>query len=72
MATLQTTQAQSDKDNADLKAKVDALNTQIMTLGKQSADDKIASDKTIADLKEGNQDHGDRDGRYAQRPDQHA
>ncbi|MCE0483750.1 MAG: hypothetical protein LV479_05880 [Methylacidiphilales bacterium] len=51
LVTLQATQAQSDKDNADLKAKVDELNTQITTLTKQSGDDKAAADKSIADLK---------------------
>jgi chromosome segregation ATPase len=51
VATLQASQAQSDKDNADLKAQVDALNAQIAALTKQSADDKAASDKAIADLK---------------------
>ncbi len=56
IATLQATQAQSDKDNADLKGKVDALNTQIASLIKQSADDKAASEKVIADLKSQNGD----------------
>jgi chromosome segregation ATPase len=56
VATLQATQAQSDKDNADLKAKVDALNSQIASLTKQSADDKAASDEAIADLKSQNTD----------------
>jgi hypothetical protein len=56
LATLQATQAQSDKDNADLKAKVDALNAQIASLAKQSADDKAASDKALADLKSQNGD----------------
>jgi chromosome segregation ATPase len=51
VATLQASQAQSDQDNAVLKTKVDALNTQIAALIKQSADDKTASDKAIADLK---------------------
>lgn len=50
-ATLQATQAQSDKDNADLKAKIDTLNTQINALTKQSADDKETSDKAIEGLK---------------------
>src|ERR1700734_1784395 len=56
VATLQATQAQSDKDNADLKAKVDALTTQVAALTKQSADDKAASDKAISDLKSQNAD----------------
>jgi hypothetical protein len=50
VVTLQASQAQSDKDNADLKAKVDALTAQVAALTKQSADDKAASDKAIADL----------------------
>jgi hypothetical protein len=56
IATLQASQAQSDKDNADLKTKVDALNAQIASLTKQSADDKAASDKVAADLKAQNAD----------------
>jgi chromosome segregation ATPase len=54
VATLQAAQAQSDKDNADLKTKIDALNAQITTLTQQSADDKAASDKALADLKSQN------------------
>ncbi len=50
VVTLQAAKDQVDKDNADLKAKVDTLNTQITTLTKQSADDKAVADKTIADL----------------------
>ncbi|MCE0484089.1 MAG: hypothetical protein LV479_07615 [Methylacidiphilales bacterium] len=50
LVTLQAAQARSDKDTADLKAKVDAFNAQITTLTKQSADDKATSDKSIADL----------------------
>jgi chromosome segregation ATPase len=56
VATLQASQAQSDKDNADLKAKVDTLNQQIASLIKQSSDDKAASDKVAADLKAQNAD----------------
>jgi len=56
VATLQATQAQSDTDNAALKAKVDALNSQIASLTKQSEDDKAASDKSISDLKAQNAD----------------
>jgi chromosome segregation ATPase len=56
VATLQASQAQSDQDNAALKAKVDALNRQIDSLNKQSADDKAASDKSISDLKSQNAD----------------
>jgi len=56
VATLQAAQAQSDKDNADLKAKIDSLNAQITTLTQQSADDKAASDKALADLKSQNAD----------------
>ena len=50
VVTLQASQAQSDKDNAALKAKIDALTAQVAALTKQSADDKAASDKAIADL----------------------
>jgi chromosome segregation ATPase len=56
VATLQASQAQSDKDNADLKAKIDALTSQIAGLTKQSAEEKDASDKAIADLKSQNGD----------------
>lgn len=51
VVTLQAAQTQSDKDNADLKAKVDELGNQISSITKQSADDKAASDKTISELK---------------------
>jgi DNA repair exonuclease SbcCD ATPase subunit len=50
LAALQASQAQSDKDNADLKTKIDALNAQIAALTKQSADDKASADKALADL----------------------
>ena len=50
VVTLQAAKDQGEKDNADLKAKVDALNGQLAALTKQSADDKAASDKSIADL----------------------
>jgi hypothetical protein len=50
VVTLQATQVQSDKDNADLKAKIDALTAQVAALTKQSSNDKAASDKAIADL----------------------
>ena len=56
VAVLQASQAQSDKDNADLKAKIDALTARIASLTKQSADDKAASDKALADLKSQNAD----------------
>ncbi len=56
VATLQASQAQSDQDNAALKAKIDALTAQVASLTKQSADDKEASDKAIADLKSQNAD----------------
>ena len=45
MATLQAAQAQSDKDKADLNAKIDALNGQLQSLNQQSADDKAAAVK---------------------------
>jgi hypothetical protein len=50
VVTLQAAQAQSDKDKADLQAKVDALSAQVKTLTDQAASDKAASDKAIADL----------------------
>ena len=56
LATAQAAQAQSDKDNTDLKAKVDALTTQLAALTKQSEDDKAASDKALADAKAQNAD----------------
>ena len=51
IVTLQAAQAQSDKDNADLKTKVDALTTQLGAATKQSASDKAASDAAIGALK---------------------
>jgi len=54
VVTLQASQAQSDKDNADLKAKIDAMSQQIISLNKQNDDDKAASTKAIADLKSQN------------------
>jgi len=56
IATLQATQTQSDQDNTALKAKIDALNSQVAAITKQSADDKADSDKSIADLKAQNAD----------------
>ena len=50
VVTLQAAKDQADKDNADLKAKVDDLSAQVAALTKQGADDKAASDKAIADL----------------------
>jgi len=54
--TLQEAQTQSDKDKADLSAKVDALNAQIKSLMDQAVTDKATSDKALADLKESNTD----------------
>jgi hypothetical protein len=51
IVTLQATQAQSDKENADLKAQVATLNGRIADLAKQAAADRAASDTTIAGLK---------------------
>jgi len=51
IVTLQAAQAQSDKDNADLKAKVDALSGQVAALTKQGAADRASSDTTITGLK---------------------
>jgi septal ring factor EnvC (AmiA/AmiB activator) len=50
IVTLQTAQAQSDKDNADLKAKVDALEGEVKSLTDQAAANKASSEKAIADL----------------------
>jgi len=49
--TLQAAQAQSAKDNADLKAQVDKLTTQLAAIIKQSADDRAAAAATIAGQK---------------------
>jgi hypothetical protein len=51
IVTLQATQAQSDKDNADLKAKVDLLTSQLAAAVKQSASDKATADAAIASQK---------------------
>ena len=56
IATLQAAQAESDKEKTDMTAKIDALNGQIKTLIEQAASDKAASEKTVADLKQGNMD----------------
>ena len=56
IATLQEAQTQSDKDKADLNAKMDDLNKQVKSLIDQAATDKAASDKTIADLKQSQDD----------------
>ena len=55
LATLQSAQAQSDKDKADLQAKVDALTAQLKTVSDQASADKASADKAIADLKQGSQ-----------------
>lgn len=47
VATLQATQAQDDAKIKDLQAQLDKVT-------KQASDDKLAADKTIADLKEQN------------------
>jgi hypothetical protein len=49
--TLQAAQAQSAKDNADLKAQVDKLTTQIAALAKQGADDRTSAAATITGQK---------------------
>jgi len=49
--TLQAAQAQSDKDKADLQAKVDDLTAQLKSMTDKSIADRDASDKAIADLK---------------------
>jgi chromosome segregation ATPase len=51
VVTLQATQTQSDKDKADLQAKVDALSAQMKSLTDQTCADKAAADKAIADFK---------------------
>jgi chromosome segregation ATPase len=56
VATLQAAQAQSAKDNADLKAKLDAVSAQLDAATKQSAADKVTSDTAIAGLKSQNAD----------------
>jgi hypothetical protein len=56
MITLQAEQQQSDKDKADLQAKVDALTAQLKSTTDQAAADKAAAGKSIADLKQGNED----------------
>jgi len=48
--TLQATEAQSEKDKADLQAKHDAVTAQLKSATDQAASDKAASDKSIADL----------------------
>jgi septal ring factor EnvC (AmiA/AmiB activator) len=55
LATAQSAQAQSDKDKADLQAKVDALTSQLKAVSDQAAADKASADKTIADIKQGSQ-----------------
>jgi chromosome segregation ATPase len=50
VVTLQAQQAQSDKDKADLQAKVDALSAQLKTVSDQAAADKAAADQKIGDL----------------------
>jgi chromosome segregation ATPase len=51
VATLQASQAASDQQNTDLKAKLDTMTTQLAAVSKQAADDQADSQKTIADLK---------------------
>jgi len=56
LITVQAAQTQSDAENKDLSAKVDALTGQLKTLTDQAAADQAASAKTIADLKQNNVD----------------
>ena len=49
--TLQAAQAQSDKDKADLQAKVDDLTAQLKSMTEKSFADRDASDKAIMELK---------------------
>jgi len=50
VVTLQAAQIQSDKDKADLQAKLDAVTAQLKTVTDQAAADKVASDSAITDL----------------------
>jgi seryl-tRNA synthetase len=56
IVSLQAAQAQSDKDKADLQAKVDALTEQLKDATDKAAADKAASDKALADVKTGEDD----------------
>jgi chromosome segregation ATPase len=51
VVTAQAAQAQSDKDKADLQAKLDALTAQLQSVTDKAAADKTASDAAITDLK---------------------
>jgi hypothetical protein len=51
VVTLQAAQAQSDKDKADLQAKVDTLTAQLKTVTDNAASDKSDADKAITQLK---------------------
>ena len=50
IATLQAAQAQSDKDKADLQAKLDAANGQLKALAQQAAADRDTAAKQITAL----------------------
>jgi chromosome segregation ATPase len=50
MATAQASQAQSDKDNADLKAQIETLKSQMNQQSQQASDDKAAALKAEAAL----------------------
>jgi hypothetical protein len=65
VATLQASQAASDQQNADLKAKLDTQTAQLAAVSKQAADDQADSQKTIADLKSQVADQTAEVGRYA-------
>ena len=56
MIGLQAAQQQDDKDKADLQAKVTDLTGRLKTATDQGVADKIAADKTVADLKQAGQD----------------
>ncbi|HUB66668.1 MAG TPA: hypothetical protein VL981_04205 [Candidatus Methylacidiphilales bacterium] len=56
VVTLQAAQAQSDKDKADLQAKVDALTAQLKSANDQAYADKATATQTISDLKSHNND----------------
>jgi len=54
LAAAQAAQAQGDKANASLQARLDAATAQLKTLSDQAAADKTASDQALADLRQAN------------------
>jgi chromosome segregation ATPase len=51
VVALQAAQAQSDKDKADLQAKIDTLTAQLKSANDQAYADKASANQTISDLK---------------------